>query len=213
MSRDWVVQPETWISAVQEQPAYITGVGSTFALPLTVNGLNWINAPQAIDQMQRFREAQTAQLAMASYGDVAVTIIPEEASGYDDVFANSWKLVTHLRITRLVSDPNSQDSAIAGGYDMRDPAVANDSFVWHSIIHWTNLTSTVWITVPAQRTPITQTRQVRARYRRRLEGTENMYLLCQTGVVTTDVNITQYFPIPELRVWYQPYIRTLLAGR
>lgn len=212
---DWVIQPETWRrqATIADEMFYVEN-GSVLVTPLTVSG-DWYNS--AGDQMERFREMEFTEKAVATRGDIFLHLIPTDEAPWEQLVDQTFSMMVILRITRWKSEADDQNDMLVNlTYDMRRPQNANDPYVWQRIVHFTNIyeqnvsgTSRIAVLNPVRQVP------VQISYQRLLTGQDNMWLMVQFVPfhLTAAWNQgTPYSSSVNARICVTPYLRTYLTG-
>jgi len=211
---DWVVQDETWQSrdnALLGGSQPLLTVNTYIDLPLTVSDYEPYGT---LVPMERYREKESAsRTAIAVRGHIHWQLQPRIGVAYTtDLFSRTWRLMWQMRIRTWPSNPLTHyEAAFASNYGLDQPHTANESFVWHKERILINIASDDWTGTPAVRTPHFGTVPVVARFRRRLEGLENLWLTVG-WVLMADAALGHYEVTPANlpQLAYKPMLRTLV---
>lgn len=215
-SGDWVIQPETWTEPRSDPTdVYYINTGEVFVAPLTVSG-DWYNT--AGDQMERYREMEQSEVAVATRGDIWLHWVPQPEGTWLTALAQSVSSVCIARITRWKNDSQDQnDTLLPTVFSLREAAEANDPYVWQQMRHFTNVRvyDPVTVTSSVVNGPsLVQHIPVNARYKRKLEGQDNMVVMVEWGVfhLTQAWDMAQPYTTPtEWRLAITPYLRTFIV--
>lgn len=216
---DWVIQPESWRGpALDPSNLYTLSPYSILSVPLTVSG-DWYNS--AGDQMERYREMEFSEKAVAIRGDLFLHLVPGPESTWDRILTASWTYLVMARITRWkVAADDQNDTLSPTTWDLRQAFNANDTYVWQQCTHFTNVYDPTWFTTHQLGFPrFVQQMKVNARYQRRLEGQDNMILLVAYGIFHTDAAWLGWMEDPYLTepngatptLVVTPYLRTYIT--
>jgi len=211
---DWVVQPETWFPPQTEaDQMYYMSNGEGWGLPLTV-GAEWLDS--AGDLQERFRELQSAEMAVATRGDIFFHLVPLDGETWEALLTRPFTFSVIARITRWTQTPGVQaNPEVPLDWDLRAPDYANDQYVWQQMVEFTNVyDDTLFANHRVQPTRLTAHMRVNARYKRTIKGQDNMYLFTHMANFhsTTAWNWQVPFSNPQGRIAVTPRLRTFLTG-